>query len=56
MQQLQHIRSTTVTAGPLGPQPAKYHGLQFGYDPKGPEFQNTKALADHFRKELGLAA
>ena len=55
MQQLRHIRSTTVTPGPLGPQPAKCHGLQFGYDPKGP-FQNTKALADHFQRELNWAA
>jgi hypothetical protein len=55
MQQLRDIRSTTATPGPLGPQPAKCHGLQFGYNPKGP-FQNTKALADHFQKELGLAA
>jgi hypothetical protein len=28
--------------------------LQFGYDPRGP-FQTTKALANHFNRELGLA-
>jgi Choline/ethanolamine kinase len=55
MQHLRHIRSTTAPPGPLGPQPAECYGLQFGYRPEGP-FQNTKALADHFQKELGLAA
>ena len=52
LQQLRHIRS--ITPGPLGPQPAMCHGLQFGFDPKGP-FPTTKALAEHFHKELSFA-
>jgi Phosphotransferase enzyme family len=55
IQQLRRIHVPhTAMPGPLGPQPGVCHGLQFGYDPRGP-FQTTKALAKHFNRELGLA-
>ncbi|KIM77568.1 hypothetical protein PILCRDRAFT_98574 [Piloderma croceum F 1598] len=42
------------TPGPLGPQPSRCKGLQFGLESKGP-FPTTTRLAEHFHGELRQA-